>query len=146
MDVSLEPNKYDFINLSHTLYHIEKNKWGPLVKKLERSLNKGGILFISYNEGLTRKELINTASYETSTFEDFINDISIEFPLIHHKMKERVIPHSLENMMHIMNLFLSDSKCTLSKEEAEEFAANNLFKLDKGYILLMYQHFITIKK
>lgn len=145
-DVSLEVNKYDFINLSHTLYHIEKAQWKTLVKKLEQSLKEGGILFISYNDGLTRGELIKKASPFYLDFENFIEEISMEFIVNHHRIKERVITKNLEEMIHIINLFLADSKCKLFKEEAEEFAAKNLYKLDKGYILWMYQHFLTIKK
>lgn len=138
---------YDFICLSHTLYHFPRDDWEALIKKTFRYLKKGGMYFIVLGDGLGRSEITRHFG-ATGTFyvEDLIdycsqmNGAKVKTAVSH----EIMATSRIEDMMRIIGVCLHDEGITVPQYDLKKYLNN--FKQENQYIVDFNQYFISIYK
>ncbi|WP_010299853.1 class I SAM-dependent methyltransferase [Candidatus Odyssella thessalonicensis] len=146
LETILPKNYFDFILLSHVIYHFPQEKWINAIESAMYALKPEGTLAVVINSGLDREKLGNNFNGKTHSIESFIHQLSRTNKKVEVFLsKESFYAKDLTTMLHICGLHLHDTNGKAPKEELEKYIESNFSLGNNSYKMEIYQYFIVIK-
>lgn len=126
---AIQPDTYNMILLSHTLYYIEEKYRVPLFKSLYQALPKDGVLVIIYNDQLGKNKLSKHFGGRENDFNEFLFYVLSNYKNCSAFQEIEIIEsRTIEPMLHIASLMLSDTGATAKYEDLVNYINENVFR------------------
>lgn len=146
LETILPKNYFDFILLSHVIYHFPEERWINALENAMSALKPEGTLAVVINSGLDREKLGDNFNGKTYPIEKFLHQISRTNKKVEVFLsKESFYAKDLITMLHICGLHLHDTNGKATQEELENYIENNFSLGNNSYKMEVYQYFIVIK-
>lgn len=145
-DLSLPPQKFDAIILSHVIYYLDRNKIISLLLKLFSSLKENGELVIVLSGGLDKQKIIEDFNGNLIDLSKFTLQLSHAFKrkISIWDTKETSIAYTEHVALNIAGFYLCDGKAIATKSDLALYI-KQFKKENKSYQLDFIQRFFIIK-
>lgn len=145
-ETNVKSAKADLVVFAHVFYYFPVEEWLPLLKKAYEILEPGGIIFVVFNRGGSREELVKHFTGKFIDFNHFQNLLTLSFPQAETFIsQEAIFTRSIEAMAQLSGLFLKDVGAKADRKVIEEYIKQK-FQQKDGFLATMEQTFIKIKK
>jgi len=137
---------YDLIVFAHVFYYIPPEDWIKTIEKAYNLLAPKGAIFIVFNRGGTREQLVQHFGAQVNSFDNFAEQLLMKYPQAKiYISNETITTRSLKATKQLCGLFLKDVNITANTKEVENYINKN-FKNNNGFMATMEQTFIKIDK